>query len=67
MKPGPSGSALADTPHPLRDMYDSLHRGFMIHVGRHELALRIRAHFGYDWLMLYKRERRKAARGRDGL
>lgn len=26
----------------------------------HELALRIRAHFGYDWLMMYKRERRRA-------
>lgn len=32
----------------------------------HELALRIRAQFGYEYLMMYKRARRKAVAARAG-
>lgn len=70
MKPGPSGSAWSpiydhrSDSDVVKDMLKHINGDSKLGLHgvatwtRHELGLRIRAKYGYDWLMLYKRERR---------
>jgi hypothetical protein len=68
MKPGPSNLTLNWTTDKIREIVNAETRAHYTYAAAyaHELALRIRAHYGYDWLMLYKKERRAAARRANG-